>query len=165
MTRHASIRSGARRAREYIALAALAAFFCPAAHALALNCSVTASAVAFGTYTPLTTVPSTGTITITCLSVVGPSPATITLSAGASGTFAARTMTSAGNTLSYNLYLDAAHTQIWGTGSGVSLADTLSLNQGALGSTTTATVYGLVPSQDPAPGANYTDNITVTVSY
>jgi spore coat protein U-like protein len=165
MTRRASCRSVARRAREYIALAALAAFFCPAAHALALNCSVTASAVAFGTYTPLTTAPSTGTISITCLSVVGPSPATITLSTGASGTFAARTMASGGHTLTYNLYLDAAHSQIWGDGSGVSLKDTLNLNQGVLGSTTTATVYGLVPSQDPAPAASYTDTIIVTVSY
>jgi spore coat protein U-like protein len=165
MSWQVSNRSAARRVRACLTLAALGAFLCPAAHALALGCSVAASAVAFGTYTPLTTAPSTGTITITCLSVVGPSPATITLSTGASNTFAARTMSSGGNTLSYNLYLDAAHTQIWGDGTGGSMADTLNLNQGLVGPTTTATVFGLVPAQDPAPGAAYTDTITVTVSY
>ncbi|HTD13115.1 MAG TPA: spore coat U domain-containing protein [Steroidobacteraceae bacterium] len=157
-------RSGARRACGCLALAALGAFLCPAAHAVAVACSVSASAVAFGTYTPLTIAASTGTITITCLSVVGPSPATITLSPGASSTFTARTMSSGGNTLSYNLYLDAAHTQVWGDGTGVSMADNLNLTQGLVAPTTTATVFGLVPSQDPAPGA-YTDTITVTVSY
>jgi spore coat protein U-like protein len=163
MSRPVSRRSAIRRARACLTLAGLAVFLCPAAHALAVNCSVTASTVAFGTYTPLTTTPSTGTISITCTSVVGVSPATITLSAG-SGTFTQRTMTSGANTLGYNLYLDAAHTEIWGDGSGGSMADMLNLNQGALGSTTTATVYGLVPSQDPAPGS-YTDTITVSVSY
>lgn len=164
MTRHASIRSRAHRARGYITLAALAAFFCPAAHALALSCSVTATAVAFGTYTPLTSAPSTGTITITCLSVVGPSPATITLSAGASNSFAPRKMASGGNTLSYNLYQDSARSVIWGDGTGGSMAETLNLTQGVLGATTTATVYGLIPSQDPAPGV-YADTIMVTVAY
>ena len=164
MTRHVRHRSGARRARECLALAVLAAFLCPAAHALALSCSVTATAVAFGTYTPLTTDPTTGTITITCLSVVGTSPATITLSAGASNSFAARTMTSGGNTLSYNLYQDSAMSVIWGTGTGGSMAETLNLTQGVVGPTTTATVYGLIPSQDPAPGV-YADTIMVTVAY
>jgi spore coat protein U-like protein len=163
MSRHVSSPSGAHRVRKYVALAALAAFVCPAAHALAVSCSVTASAIAFGTYTPLTASPSTGTISITCVSVVGTSPATIGLDKGASITFAARIMSSGGNTLSYNLYLDAAHTQIWGDGTGGSLVDMLNLTQGLL-TTTNATVYALVPSQDPAAGS-YTDTITVTVSY
>jgi spore coat protein U-like protein len=160
MTGSVGSRSRARRARECLALAALAAFVCPAAHAAATNCSASATGVAFGTYTPLTIATSTATITISCAKVKAPAPATITLSAGGSNTFAARTMSSAGNTLTYNLYQDAAHTQIWGDGTGGSLTETLDLT-----TTTTATVYGRVPSQDPAPGANYTDSITVTVSY
>jgi spore coat protein U-like protein len=164
MTRRASNRSVARRAREYIVLAALAAFSCPAAHALAANCTASATGVAFGTYTPLTIATSTATITISCTLVTAPAPATITLSAGASNSFAARTMTTGGKILTYNLYVDAAHTQIWGDGTGGSVTDTINLTPG-LFQTTNATVYGLVPSQDPAPGAAYADTITVTVSY
>jgi spore coat protein U-like protein len=157
-------RSRAHRVRECLALAALAAFFCPAAHALAANCSASATGVAFATYTPLTIATSTATITISCTLVTAPAPATITLSAGASNSFAARTMVLGGNTLTYNLYVDAAHTQIWGDGTGGSVTDTVNLTPG-LFPTTNVTVYGLMPSQDPAPGVGYTDNITVTVSY
>jgi spore coat protein U-like protein len=68
------------------------------------------------------------------------------------------------NTLSYNLYLDAAHSMIWGDGTGGSQTGTLTIN--GLGNVTAnATIYALIPSQDPAPGAGYTDSITVTVNY
>jgi spore coat protein U-like protein len=130
---------------------------------MAANCSASATGVAFGTYTPLTVATSTATITITCIQVTAPASATITLSAGASNTFAARTLSSGGNILTYNLYLDAAYTQIWGDGTGGSATETLNLTAGHL-QTTNATVYGQVPSQDPAPGS-YSDTITVTVNY
>ena len=107
---------------------------------------------------------STGTVTVQCLLVLGPSTATVQLSAGASGNFVIRTLTSGTNTLNYNLYLNAAHTQVWGDGSGGSLISTLTLPAGFL-STVTATVYGAVNAlQDPAPGS-YGDTITVTVNY
>ena len=168
MTLHVSNRSGARRTRGYIALAALAAFFCPAAHAIVLGaCTASASGVAFGTYTPLTILPSTGTITVMCTLVLGSSSATIDLSTGGSNTFSARTMFSGANTLSYNLYLDAAHSMVWGDGTGGSQPGTLTIN--GLGNVTAnATIYALIPSQDPAaplPVNNYTDTIMVTVSY
>lgn len=41
----------------------------------------------------------------------------VTLSTGISGTYAARTMVSGPNTLTYNMYVDTARTQIWGDGS------------------------------------------------
>jgi spore coat protein U-like protein len=161
MSLHVSNRSGARRVRECMALAALAAFLCPAAHALIVSCTVTASAVAFGIYTPLTTAPSTGTISLICVVVI-PESVTIALTTGASGTFAARTMSSGAGTLSYNLYTDAGHSVIWGDGSGGSSTVMLPITSLGLAN---ATVYGQIPSQDPAPGISYTDTITVSVSY
>jgi spore coat protein U-like protein len=162
MSRPVSRRSAIRRARACLTLAGLAVFLCPAAHALITSCTVTATAVAFGTYIPLTTATSTGTLSLSC-DVVLPSSVTIALSTGASNTFAARTMSNGTSTLSYNLYTTAANNVIWGNGSGSSSTVMLMLNIG-LPTTATATVYGLVPSQDPAPGS-YTDTITVSVSY
>jgi spore coat protein U-like protein len=158
-------RSRVPRVRACLALAVLAAFVCPAAHAVVLGaCTVTATAVAFGTYTPLATATSTGTISVACTLVVGSSTATAALSSGMSGTFTARTMSNGtGGTLRYNLYTTAADSVVWGDGTGGSQTQTLTIN--GLGSVTVnATVYGLVPLQDPAPGS-YSDTITVTVNY
>ncbi|HYB66293.1 MAG TPA: spore coat U domain-containing protein [Steroidobacteraceae bacterium] len=157
---------GARCLYACLLLTALGALASPAARAQAFFCSAGATGVAFGTYTPLTPVPlaSTGTITVQCLVFFAQATVTVDLSSGASGNFVTRSLTSGTNTLSYNLYLNAAHTQVWGDGSGGSLIDTLTLNPG-FPSTVTATIYGAVNSlQDPAPGS-YSDTITVTVNY
>ena len=72
-------------------------------------------------------------------------------------------MQSGANTLTYNLYLNAAETQIWGDGTGGSVIDNATIT--ALLGTVTVTAYGLMPAaQDVSPGA-YADTITVTVSY
>jgi spore coat protein U-like protein len=162
LSRHVLNLIRARRVRDCMALATLAAFFCPAAHALITSCTVTASGVAFGTYTPLTTLTSTGTVNLSCV-VVLPETVSVALSTGASGSFALRTMTSSATTLAYNLYTTAANNVVWGDGTGGSQTVMLSLGIG-LPTMATATVYGLVPSQDPAPGS-YNDVITVSVSY
>ena len=74
--------------------------------------------------------------------------------------YAARKLSSGGNTVSYTLYADAAHTTIWGN---TPATDTVAGTGN--GSSQSFTVYGRVPSQGaPAPG-NYSDTITVTVMY
>jgi spore coat protein U-like protein len=163
MSEYTSNRSGARRVRACLALTALAAFICRPAHALVTSCTVAATTVVFGVYTPLTSASSTGTLTLTC-DVVLSSSVTISLTTGASGTFTQRTMTSGANTLGYNLYIDAAHTIVWGDGTGVSKTDMVTVATG-VPSTTNVTVYGLVPSQDPAPGSYSDAIITVSVAY
>ena len=155
-----------RFACAWLLLATLGALAAPAAHAQAFFCTAGTTGVAFGTYTPLTPVPlaSTGSVTVQCFIVFGTASATIDLSTGASGSFMARTLTNGTNTLQYNLYLNAAHTQVWGDGSGGSLINMLTLTAG-FNSTATATVYGAVYAlQDPVPGG-YADTITVTVNY
>jgi spore coat protein U-like protein len=71
-----------------------------------------------------------------------------------------RQMASGANRLSYNLYLDAAHTQTWGDPSPSSFATNFVWFSGA-----TLTVYGLVPPlQDVATGS-YSDNVTATINF
>jgi len=138
-----------------------------------LDCTVSATSVAFGTYTPLQpgALIGTGTMTTICTVTSHRNTLTIDLSAGASGNFTTRTMTTTVGTttypLNYNLYLDAADTVIWGDGTGGSQADTVTITRHGNNNTITTnlTVYGAVaPAQDPTPGI-YTDAITVTVNF
>jgi spore coat protein U-like protein len=96
---------------------------------------------------------------------------TVDLSAGVSGSFTTRTLTTTVGTttypLNYNLYQDAANTLIWGDGTGGSQADTVTITRHGNNNTITTnlTVYGAVaPAQDPAPGI-YTDSITISVNF
>lgn len=58
----------------------------------------------------------------------------------------------------YQLYQDAAHTQQWNT------TNTQTVNIGN-DTTKTLTVYGFVPSQDWPSAGDYSDTVTVTLSY
>lgn len=63
------------------------------------------------------------------------------------------------NTLSYALYQDAARQTNWGDSVGTWISAT------GTGADVTHTIYGQVPTQTwPAPG-NYSDTVTITVTY
>ena len=145
----------------------------PAADAAVTGCTVSATGPAFGNYNPLqaTALISTGTVTTICVVTSHSNTITIGLSTGYSGNFNMREMTTVVGgttyTLNYNLFLNAADTQIWGDGTASSLLDTVTLTRHGNNSTitTNTTVYGQIPAlQDPVPGA-YTDTLTVTVSF
>ena len=128
------------------------------------NCSVSATNLAFGSFSPLagSTVDSTATITVTCNKAI---PYTIALSPGSSGTYSPRRMTNGGNQLAYNLYSDAGYSQVWGNGTGGS-----SLVSGSIPlrfDFTNHTVYGRIPlsTQRSAVVGSYSDSIIVTVTY
>jgi len=154
-----------RRTWGALTHAVLALLACAAARATVTSCTVTAGGVAFGIYDPTSPgpLPSSATIAVDCTVVNGNNPVTIALSAGLSGSFATRTMSSGPDTLSYNLYLDAAYSQVWGDGTGGSVTDTRSVTHGR--PSFTATVYGLMPAAQSAGAGTYNDTITVTVSY
>jgi spore coat protein U domain-containing protein, fimbrial subunit CupE1/2/3/6 len=154
-----------RRAFGALTHAALAVLACAPAHATVTSCVVSAGGVAFGLYDPTSpgALPSSGTITVNCTVPNGNNPVTIALSAGFSGSFGTRTMSSGLDTLSYNLYLDAAHSQVWGDGTGGSVTDTQSVTHGK--PSFSATVYGLMPASQNAAAGSYNDTITVTVNY
>lgn len=147
-----------------VAAALLLSLECAPVHAVN-SCSVSATSVSFGNYNPAATAAttSTGTVTVTC-TITTADTITIALSTGSSGSYTPRTMLSGTNTLAYNLYLDTAHTEIWGNGMSGTSEDSFTLPAGA-GGGSLATVHGEIPAQqNPFPGT-YSDTITVTVTY
>ena len=147
-----------------LAFAALGALALPRAQA-AISCSVTATGVSFGIYTPLqaSALNANGTVAISCTGGAVFDIATVSLSTGSSGSYTNRTMKSGAASLDYNLYTNAAASQVWGNGSG-GTSEVQALIW-FFATTATLTIYGAVNSgQDPAPGS-YLDTITVSVSY
>ena len=132
----------------------------------AINCTwVSTNPVAFGAYDVFSGTPddANGSVSFNCKGVGGAS-VTIDLSTGGSGTYAVRKMTRAGiETLDYNLYLNAARTQIWGNATGGTL------HFGPFPPPNNVIVlvniYGRIPAgQNQSPG-NYTDTITATINF
>lgn len=133
---------------------------------LLATCSATATTLAFSAYTPgAGTVANNSTISVKCTKST---PYTISLNKGttAGGSVAQRLMTFGANTLQYNLYTTAAVNVIFGDGSGASVTE--SGTGAGVATANTVTVFGKVPdnatNQVVVPG-NYTDTITVTVTY
>jgi spore coat protein U-like protein len=123
----------------------------------AAECSLSVVNVSFGSYDTLSPLDSeiTGSIGVSCDEETA---GELSLSAGL-GTFAARQMRSGPQSLVYNLYLDAARLTIWGDGSpGTSL---LSLS----GTGGNYTVYGRIPSRQNVSLGDYSDTITVTLTF
>ena len=129
--------------------------------AIAAACVInSASSLNFGTQGVLAAnVDQSSTIQVTCTNTT---PYNIGLNAGtgSGATVATRKMTSGGATISYSLYTDTGRSTVWGNT--VSTDTVAGTGNGAAQS---FTVYGRIPAQTtPAPG-NYSDTITVTVTY
>lgn len=154
------------------ALAALLCLFAAGAAHAAATCTVSAVGPAFGVYNPLNAAATAanGSVTATCSYVSG-GTTTVNIvssySAGSSGSYAARTLRSGASALSYNLYYDAAYTQVRGDGTGGSLTGgaTLTVSASSRTATTTSVIYGLMPAGQNAVPGSYLDTITVTVTY
>ncbi|MCF3948552.1 spore coat U domain-containing protein [Acidiphilium sp. AL] len=160
--------------RRALIVAFLAAGIFPVASAhaslLGETCSVSATGLSFGVYSPLSGAADTssGTVTVSCNALVSLGGGSYTLSAstGSSGSYTLRTMTSGGDTLGYQLYTNAADTTVWGDGTGGSAVFNntfpvlviLSYSQ-------TTTFYGEIPANENVAPGSYSDTITVTVSY
>lgn len=161
--------SHARWNAFHLTLALLTSGTAQTAHALA-SCTVSASATAFGSYSPFSPSPrdSVGNVRVSCtllglLSLLV--SYTISLSTGASGSYAPRSLASGANTLAYNLYTNASRTTVWGNGSG----GTATVNDGyLLGLLTTSIdypVYGRIPAAQNVAAGFYSDTIVVQVDY
>ncbi|NDD75073.1 MAG: spore coat U domain-containing protein [Gammaproteobacteria bacterium] len=127
--------------------------------------SLTANALAFGTYDPTAqTRTATTTFSIEC---TASTPIAVALNAGSTigASMAARKMTDGlTNTLTYQLYTDATRSIVWGDGTAGS--QTVTGVGIGIGSPLVFTVYGAIPSgqNDVVPGS-YSDTITITVTY
>lgn len=143
-----------------LALGALGLMASPARAACQVG---SVSALAFGSYNVLspTSKTATGSFSVSNCSAGGRTY-TATFSAG-NGTLTARLLKSGANTLGYNVYKDAAYTQILGSGSGgtVTIVNT---NTGS-GAGPTHTLYGRIPASQDVPAGSYTDSLTITLTF
>jgi spore coat protein U-like protein len=142
----------------------LLAFSVPA---LAFNCKVTATGLAFSGYDVFSTIPvdTMASLLVSCNvpPPLGAVPVTISLSPGGSGSFAQRQMRSAsGTALNYNLYTSASFSSIWGDGGGGSEVLTNFLTRDT---PWTATIYGRIPARQNVSADAYSDTIVVTIEW
>lgn len=137
------------------------------------TCDVTTTApthLDFGTVAAgATNVDTTSTITVRCSKGT---PYSIALSPTGSSTTGAGTMAAlnvaptAGNTdaVPYQLYSNAARSQVWGSQGGTGGNVKSGTGQGLGVTSDTHTVYGRVPGTDYTPDS-YKDTVTVTLTY
>ncbi|MEJ0047459.1 MAG: spore coat U domain-containing protein [Rhodospirillales bacterium] len=133
-------------------------------------CSLTATPLVFGNYVPFSNAPVdfTATLSLVCTASGTTEVAlsgTIGLLAG--GRPGGRSMAGGQHHMRYQLYLDAAHTMLWGDGTGSGGTQPIS---GAAGPSApfrrTLTVYGRVLARQAALGAGaYVDRVTVLLNY
>lgn len=148
--------------------------FCVMCSAVSLganfSCSVSAVNINFGTINPAFGAAQGfgNNISVTCNSNGSAFDIsyTLTFSSGSSGNISSRAMKNGSNSLGYNLYKDAAYSQILGSGSSgtytFSKAYTLAKNSSQ---TDNYTVYAKIPSVSSTLPLTYTDSIIVTLSY
>ena len=130
------------------------------------SCSIRATmGLNFGAYDPFSTVSvqTAGSVTIFC-TVLQLGTVTVDLSPGSSGSYAARRMSTAGDTLTYNLYLNPERTLVFGDGSsGTGHFGPLILP--ILGVNRTIDIYGLIPAGQNVKAGSYSDTVVITLSY
>jgi spore coat protein U-like protein len=127
------------------------------------SCNVTATTLNFGTYDPTSATALAGSSTVSVFCTSG-TPYTAALNVGSGGgSFTTRTIASGSNTLNYNLFRDAAYTQVWGDGSGSTF--TVAGTGSGLLTAGNLTVYGQIPIAQDKPAGSYSSTVTVTVTY
>ena len=127
------------------------------------NCTVSTSAVAFGSVDALSgaAVEGTGGLTVTCTNGTGWTAAA-GLGSGSGATFSARRMTSGANLLTYTLFTDSGRATVWGDGT----ASTAMVTSTGTGAAQSITVFGRIAAgQNNARPGSYADTVAVTITY
>lgn len=132
------------------------------------NCTISAGALAFGSYDPIVTnattaLDQTATLTVTCTQGAS---ATVTLGQGANADTGStddaplRRLNTGSEYLSYALYSDSARTTVFGNTAGTGAAYT------GTGSSGTITVYGRITAgQTSANAGSYSDTVVATITF
>ncbi|WP_338146944.1 spore coat U domain-containing protein [Microbulbifer elongatus] len=120
------------------------------------NCTISATPLDFGNVTSIAQTDASSNLSVTC-TLNG--AYTIALDGGNNGDINHRKMQLGPDTIDYQLYQNAARTQIWGDTAGSTLSST------GNGNTQSLTVYGRVPLQSAKPTGTYQDTITATITY
>jgi len=137
------------------------------------NCTVSAATLNFGNYDPLVTHAATDlaasqALTIKCTK--GTAATSIDLNNGGNFSGGTRRMAigGGGSFLNYEIYKEAAHTNIWTTGAtnGVVPAASTSKDSALTFSGGTAlTVFGLVPQNQDVTTGSYSDTVSITINF
>lgn len=131
-----------------------------------VSCNVSGTALSFGgSIDPLLTpgpVDASASLSVTCTHTT---PYTLALNAGlnagGAASFGSRAMKNGTHSLPYQLYLDAGRGNVWGdssNGSGV-------YSGTGTGSAQSVMIYGRLPSLAGVAPGNYSDTVTLTISY
>lgn len=152
-----------RGVRWLVSLSVLGAMLVIGARsASAQSCTFTATSVSFGVYNVFDTnsLASTGSVSYQCSWLLFLTR-TVYLSKGSAPNNNPRQMVNGASRLNYNLYMDAAHTQIWG--------DPNPYSYSAVGlaffPNVTLTVYALIPAGQDVPTGSYSDSIVATFNF
>lgn len=141
------------------------------ASCIGVGCSCTASTntMDFLNYQGLDPAPKDlqGNVQVVCSALVAGLNVSynITLSSGNSGSYSPRKMNRLASNLNYNLYSDAAYSQIWGDGSGSTVIVSDSYILALFSVTRNYTIYGRIPALQTVAAGTYTDSIVATVNY
>ena len=129
------------------------------------NCRMTLTPLNFGEYDPLGAngsqeLDATATVTLTCTLN---SVATITIDGGQhpAGSNLSRQLASTDQRLSYEIFRDAARTQVWASGSNAVRYVSLT----GISSASELTVYGRIPPGQEVASGSYNDVVTATVDF
>lgn len=135
---------------------------------VAKSCHVSATDLAFGTYDPVAAADKTvtGTVTVKCTKNT---TADVALNLGANGAAAGgscaspvRQMANAGERLTYAIYQDLAGTQPWGCDAANDQSVTADVGPSA---PEVLTTYGVIPAGQDALIGDYSDTVSVTVTF
>jgi len=135
------------------------------ANAQANWCKITGGGVVFGAYDPTSSanLDTTGSLILQCNSVFNV-VLSLSVGNGAGASYSAgRKMTRSGGsgTLTYNLYANAARTQVLGDGTGSSVTLAIHGNN-----TYTQSIWARIPgNQSLVSSGSYGDTVVVTISY
>ena len=127
------------------------------------SCTISVTSVVFGSYNVFdtTALDSNGAITYNCSNQAN--HISISLGRGSSSTFSPRTMTKGSETLTYNLYLDAARTSTWGDGTSGTSVHTR--NNPPNNANVNVSIYGRVPAAQDVSAGTYSDTVLATINF
>jgi spore coat protein U-like protein len=130
---------------------------------VAKNCSITTTAVAFGSYDPIvanaaTPLDGTGTVVVTCTKGAG---TRIDLGLGSNASGTTRRMTGGTDFLTYELYQNTTRTTVWGSGAAAGQTIAVAPSKAAR----TFTVYGRIPAGQDVAAASYNDTVVATINF
>ena len=125
-------------------------------------CTIATTNMNFGNYNPTRVGSTLGQATITANCSNGTN-AVVSLNSGAnSGGNSQRKLQGSGTqVLNYNIFAENDYTTVWGDGHGGTVAIILDSN----GTPNTFTAYGAIPPGQSVPVGNYSDTVTVTITY